>query len=164
MKETLKKQHYKFTIYHLETYYSSERKSVKYWDNNSVYFEKKTWVNHSNYKEVFSLHFSDEKKLKIFLRERYKSDYRITFCTTLGYAIKSSNLDNAREWMSIISTATSQDSIGFQLRERKKKNRFPEKKHSNYRDAYARSYDWLAKEIKRKKINEFNNAVNCLDY
>lgn len=159
MKKTLKKQHYKFTLYRLETYYSTEYKGLKYWDNSS-YFAEKTWINQSNYKEVFSLNFTDEQKLKAFLKERYEEDYNVQFCTTLGFAIKNSNLDNARKWMAIVSTSTSENNISFQLRERKKVNKFPKKRRSRYHDYYASSYDWLAREIKRKKIDEFITEIN----
>ena len=160
MKDTLKKQHYKFTLYRLETYYYSEKSGKRYWDNDSVYYEEKTWVNHSNYTEVFSVNFSDENKLKSFLKERYKNEYSCSFYTDLGKAIKNCNLHDANKWISIITTSTSENRIFFQLKERKKKNRFPARRKSRYHDYYASSYDWLAKEIKRKRINQFINEIN----
>lgn len=159
MHDTLKKQHYKFTLYHLETYYSNECKKVR-WTDNSIYFAEKTWVNQSNYKEVFSLNFNEKKELIKFLRDRYKNDFYIYFSTTLGFAIKNNNFHNASEWLAIVSTATSENTLGFQLRERKKRNKFRQRKNSRYHDYYKSSYDWLAREIKRKKIDQFITDIN----
>lgn len=161
MKETLKKQHYKFTLYRLDTYYNSYKPVKRYWDD-SVYYEHTTWINHSNYSEAFSVEFSDEKKLKAFLKERYKNDNSVSFYTNLGIAIKSCNLHNSHDWISIVSTATSEERICFQLKPRKKRNKFPQKRKSRYHDYYASSYDWLAKEIKRKHIDKFVNEINAL--
>lgn len=160
MEQTVRKQHYKFTLYRLDTYYHKESKGTRYWLNNEVYYENKTWVNQSNYEEVFSLQFTDESKLKTFLKNRYIKDYSRSFYTNLGVAIKNCNLHNAPDWIAIVSTATSLESITFQLKERKKKNRFPQRRRSRYHDYYASSYDWLAREIKRKKIDAFIKQIN----
>lgn len=163
MQKTVSKQHYKFTLYHLETYYSKECKT-KYWGSDDVYYKEKTWVNQSNYEEVFSLNFSDEEKLKIFLRDRYKYDDIASFYTCLGTAIKNCTVDNAMEYIAIISTAHTDgyNRIGFELRKPKKANKYPQRKNSRYRDYYRSSYNWLAKEIKRKHIDKFINEINVL--
>lgn len=159
---TLAKQHYKFTLYQLETYYSEDFKRTRTWGDNSIYFEEKTWVNESSYKKVFSLDFHDERALKKFLKQRYKNQSSFYFCTNLGYAIKNNNVHNASEWISIISTATNEKTIFFQLKERKKVNKFPKKKKCRYSDYYKSDYDWMAREIKAKKINQFIMDINEL--
>lgn len=166
MQKTVKKQHYKFTLYHLETYYFTDYKT-KYWGSDEVYYKEKTWVNQSNYKEVFSLNFTEEKKLKVFLRDRYKDDYVASFYTSLGYAIKSCTVYNAMEWIAIVSSSESEalgyPRMGFQLRTRKKENKYPKRRKSRYHDYYKSSYAWLGREIKRKHIEKFIKDTNDMN-
>lgn len=163
MQNTVKKQHYKFTLYHLETYFFTDYKT-KYWGSDEVYYKEKTWVNQSNYKEVFSLNFTDEKKLKVFLRDRYKDDYTAYFYTKLGYAIKSCTVYNAMEWIAIISSSESEalgyPRRGFKLRNRKKENKYPQRRKSRYHDYYKSGYAWLGREIKRKHAEKFFKEIN----
>lgn len=163
MQKTVRKQHYKFTLYRLDTYYYKEC-PTKYWGSDEVYYKEKTWVNQSNYKEVFSVNFTDEEKLKVFLRDRYKNDYIASFYTCLGIAIKNCTVDNAMEYIAIVSTAHTDglSRIGFELRKEKKANKYRPRRNSRYRDYYRSSYDWLAKEIKRKHIDKFIQEINQL--
>lgn len=163
MQQTIRKQHYKFTLYRLDTYYSTEYKT-KMWGSDKVCYREKTWVNQSSYEEVFSLEFTDEEKLKIFLRNRYKHDYIASFYTCLGTAIKNCDVHNAMEYIAIVSTSHTDGytRIGFELRKRKKDNKYPKRRNSRYRDYYRSSYDWLAKEIKRKHIDNFIQEINQL--
>lgn len=163
MQKTVLKQHYKFTLYHWETYYSEEVKSVAYWDENKFVYNERTWLNQSCYKEVFSLDFYDESQLKSFLKKRYPNENYVSFSTTLGHAIKDCNLHNGREWIAIVSTSTSLDTVSFKLKKSKKVNKYPKRKRSRYVQYYAASYDWLAREIKKKKIEEFIKQTSQLD-
>lgn len=163
MQKTVLKQNYKFTLYKWETYYCEEVKLPDYWDNDKFVYDKKTWLNQSCYKEVFSLNFSDENKLKKFLKERYPNENSVSFNTTLGHAIKNCNLHNGRDWIAIVSTSTSLDTLSFKLKKSKKVNKYPKRKRSRYFQYYADSYDWLAREIKKKKIEEFIKQTSQLD-
>lgn len=163
MQKTVLKQHYKFTLYKWETYYSEDVKRPAYWDVDKFVYEERTWLNQSCYQEVFSLNFSDESKLRSFLKSRYPNENYVSFSTTLGHAIKDSNLHNGRDWIAIVSTSTSLDTVSFKLKKSKKVNKYPKRKRSRYFQYYAASYDWLAREIKKKKIEEFIKQTSTLD-
>lgn len=163
MHNTVLKQHYKFTLYQWETYYCEEIKRPDYWDENKFVYDERTWLNQSCYKEIFSLNFFDENQLRAFLKTRYPKENHVSFSTTLGHAIKHFHLGNAREWIAIVSTSTSSDTISFKIKKSKKTNKYPKKKKSRYVQYYAASYDWLAKEIKRKKIEQFIQETSILD-
>ena len=160
MKKTVKKQHYKFTFYQLETYYFQECKSYKYWlMDDEPYYEEKTWVNQSNYKEVFSIKFTDEQKLKAFLRKRYQNHDSCSFNTNLGIAIKNCNAHEATRSIVIVSTTTDQNILHFKLRNKKKTNKYPKKRRFHHYDDLDTFKD---KEIKLKKIEKSLEKINKL--
>lgn len=159
MQKTVLKQHYKFTLYKWETYYSEDVKSY-YWDDKFIY-KNKTWLNNSCYKKVFSLNFFDENQLKDFLKKRYPNENYVSFNTTLNNAIKNNTLYNGKKFIAIISTSTDLDIISFKLKKNKKINKYPKKK-INRHFKYCNDYDYFDKEIKRKKIEEFDKNINLV--
>ena len=160
MEKMLKKQYYKFTMYTLESYYSIEYFGVRELTVQEPQCNERTWVNQSNYKELFSFKFSDEHKLKKYLKKIYPNDFKVAFPTTIGVSIKGDTRYSAKSFVPVVSTATDEDYVKFQLKPPKAKQMFFRKKRGGKFQSSKNSYNYEGREIKKKLIAKFLDDIN----